>query len=72
MGYWVFGGISHICLGGFFDIFDGAVAQVSKSVLKKFGGSLDSVIDRYSDTFLLVGLSGTISNRENWDILFLP
>ena len=54
MGYWVTGGCL-ICLGGFFDIFDGAVARVSNRVTK-FGGFLDSVIDRYSDTFLLSGI----------------
>jgi len=55
MGYWVTGGCL-ICLGGFFDIFDGAVARVSNRVTK-FGGFLDSVIDRYSDTFLLSGIT---------------
>ena len=54
MGYLVVGGCL-ICLGGFFDIFDGAVARVSNRVTK-FGGFLDSVIDRYSDTFLLGGV----------------
>ena len=54
MGYWITGGCL-ICLGGFFDIFDGAVARVSNRVTK-FGGFLDSVIDRYSDTFLLSGI----------------
>jgi CDP-diacylglycerol---glycerol-3-phosphate 3-phosphatidyltransferase len=55
MGHWVIGGCL-ICVGGFFDIFDGAVARVSNRVTK-FGGFLDSVIDRYSDTFLLSGIS---------------
>jgi len=54
MGYWVTGGCL-IFLGGFFDILDGAVARVSNRVTK-FGGFLDSVIDRYSDTFLLSGI----------------
>ena len=42
MGYWVTGGCL-ICLGGFFDTVDGAVARVSNRVTK-FGGFLDSVI----------------------------
>jgi len=54
MGQWVIGGCL-ICLGGFFDIFDGAVARVFNKVTK-FGGFLDSVIDRYSDTALLIGI----------------
>ena len=41
--------------GGIFDMLDGAVARVSKRVTR-FGGFLDSVIDRYSDMLMLFGL----------------
>jgi CDP-diacylglycerol--glycerol-3-phosphate 3-phosphatidyltransferase len=41
--------------GGVFDMLDGAVARVSKRVTR-FGGFLDSVIDRYSDMLMLFGL----------------
>jgi CDP-diacylglycerol--glycerol-3-phosphate 3-phosphatidyltransferase len=41
--------------GGMFDMLDGAVARVSKRVTR-FGGFLDSVIDRYSDMLMLFGL----------------
>ena len=54
-GSWVLGGCL-IFLGGFFDILDGAVARVFNKVTK-FGGFLDSVIDRYSDTTLLIGIT---------------
>ena len=41
--------------GGAFDMLDGAVARVSGRVTR-FGGFLDSVIDRYSDMLMLFGL----------------
>lgn len=41
--------------GGTFDMLDGAVARVSGRVTR-FGGFLDSVIDRYSDMLMLFGL----------------
>lgn len=48
-------GASLIVLAGFFDILDGAVARNCHEV-SPFGSFLDSVIDRYSDLSLLVGL----------------
>ena len=44
-----------IILAGFFDISDGAVARVSQKETS-FGGFLDSVVDRYSDIVLLIGI----------------
>ncbi len=44
-----------ILVGGLFDMLDGAVARASGKV-SKFGELLDSVIDRYSDLVLLLGL----------------
>ncbi|WAC07503.1 MAG: CDP-alcohol phosphatidyltransferase family protein [Thermodesulfobacteriota bacterium] len=69
MGHWITGGCL-ICLGGFFDIFDGAVARVSNRVTK-FGGFLDSVIDRYSDTFLLSGIIWYYIRHEALGYIFL-
>lgn len=37
------------------DALDGAVARVTNKT-SKFGGFLDSVLDRYSDAFILLGL----------------
>jgi len=48
-------GASLIVLAGFFDILDGAVARNCREA-SPFGSFLDSVIDRYSDLSLLVGL----------------
>lgn len=44
-----------IILAGLFDMLDGEVARVTRSV-SKFGAFYDSVIDRYSDVILLQGL----------------
>ena len=48
-------GCALIVLAGFFDILDGAVARNCKQA-SAFGSFLDSVLDRYSDLSLLVGL----------------
>ena len=44
-----------IIFAGFFDMLDGEVARVTRSV-SEFGAFYDSVIDRYSDVILLQGL----------------
>jgi len=50
--FWVAAGLM-IILSGVFDIFDGVVARKLGKVTA-FGGFLDSVLDRYSDLFLLL------------------
>jgi phosphatidylglycerophosphate synthase len=45
-----------ILLGGFFDMLDGVIARVNNRATK-FGAFLDSVLDRYSDAFLLLGFA---------------
>ncbi len=54
MGEW-FLGASLIILAGFFDIMDGALAR-NCGETSIFGSFLDSVLDRYSDLSLLIGL----------------
>ncbi|MGB9937936.1 MAG: archaetidylinositol phosphate synthase [Methanobacterium sp.] len=44
-----------IALSGFFDIIDGAVARNHGS-LSKFGGILDSTVDRLTDAFIIMGI----------------
>ena len=44
-----------IIFAGLFDMLDGRVARISNRVTP-FGGFLDSVLDRYSDLSLLIGL----------------
>lgn len=54
VGEWL-QGASLIILAGFFDIMDGAVAR-NCGETSIFGAFLDSVLDRYSDLSLLIGL----------------
>ncbi len=53
-GYFRWAGLT-IVLAAIFDLTDGPVARTSRRVTA-FGGFLDSVLDRYSDFLLLVGL----------------
>lgn len=53
-GYFRWAGLN-IILAGFFDMADGRVARVTHRVTP-FGAFYDSVLDRYSDLCLLVGL----------------
>lgn len=52
--FWVAAGLM-IILSGLFDLFDGVAARKFGKVTI-FGGFLDSVLDRYSDLFLLLAL----------------
>ncbi len=45
-----------ILVGGSFDLMDGAVARVSE-ITNPFGALLDSVVDRYSEGIIFVGLA---------------
>ena len=53
-GNLVVGGVLFLIASGF-DMLDGAVARAAGSVTK-FGGFLDSTLDRYSETIVLFGL----------------
>jgi len=53
-GYVKTGGII-IVFSGFFDLLDGAIARSTNKV-SPFGGFLDSVLDRYTDLFLMFGI----------------
>jgi CDP-diacylglycerol--glycerol-3-phosphate 3-phosphatidyltransferase len=52
--YFLFGALA-LLLSGFLDIFDGALARGSGKVTI-FGGFLDSVLDRYTDLFVMGGI----------------
>jgi CDP-diacylglycerol--glycerol-3-phosphate 3-phosphatidyltransferase len=54
IGYFRWAGVVVIC-AGLFDMVDGRVARATKQVTR-FGGYFDSVIDRYSDLGLYMGL----------------
>ena len=53
-GEFVSAGIVVLC-GAVFDLVDGPVARTSNRVTR-FGGFLDSILDRYSDLILMMGL----------------
>ena len=53
-GYFRWAGLA-VVLAGLFDMLDGRVARLSNQVTP-FGGFLDSVLDRYSDLCLMIGL----------------
>ena len=53
-GYFFEGGLVLI-LANIFDMLDGSVARIQKRVTR-FGAFFDSVIDRYSDTIVFVGI----------------
>ena len=45
-----------VLIGGLFDMIDGICARINERATE-FGAFLDSVLDRYSDSFLLIGFS---------------
>ena len=53
-GFPVIGGIL-VLFGGLFDMLDGALARLTKRVTR-FGGILDSIIDRLSEVVILLGI----------------
>ncbi|MBI5101604.1 MAG: CDP-alcohol phosphatidyltransferase family protein [Nitrospirae bacterium] len=53
-----------ILIGGAFDIMDGVVARVSDRT-SSFGAFLDSVLDRYSDAAMFLGVSFYYLKRGN-------
>ncbi len=54
LGFFVPGGVL-ILVAGFVDILDGAVARRGRNTTN-FGATMDSISDRYIDSFLLLGL----------------
>ncbi len=64
VGAWRTGAVV-VILAGLFDILDGAVARTSKTVTG-FGAFFDSVLDRYGDMAIMIGLMiyyMSVSNR---------
>jgi CDP-diacylglycerol---glycerol-3-phosphate 3-phosphatidyltransferase len=59
-----------IILSGVFDLFDGALAR-NLGKVTPFGGFLDSVLDRYSDLFLLLALLIYYLNKGDAELVIL-
>ena len=53
-----------IILAGIFDMLDGRVARITDSVTK-FGAFFDSVLDRYSDLVIFLGLM--LNEKPCWN-----
>jgi phosphatidylglycerophosphate synthase len=50
--------------GALFDVLDGVVARTQNRV-SRFGAFLDSVLDRYSDAFILLGIAYNMGRASN-------
>ena len=54
-----------ICVMALSDLFDGTMARISKKGSSKWGGFLDSTIDRITDSAVLVGVSIYLINKDD-------
>jgi len=54
-----------ICVMALSDLFDGTMARISKKGSSKWGGFLDSTIDRITDSAILVGVSIYLINKND-------
>lgn len=59
-----------ILIGSMFDMLDGIVARTTGKVTR-FGAFLDSVLDRYSDAFLLLAIAWYLAGRDSHTGAFL-
>jgi CDP-diacylglycerol--glycerol-3-phosphate 3-phosphatidyltransferase len=60
-----FTGTLVICIMALSDLFDGTMARISHKGSSKWGGFLDSTIDRITDSAILVGLSIYLINNDD-------
>ena len=63
-GEMLWGGVVVMVMGPF-DALDGTMARL-RGKISRFGGFLDSVVDRYAELFLLGGLLIYYSNQQLW------
>ena len=54
-----------ICVMALSDLFDGTMARISQEGSSKWGGFLDSTIDRITDSAILVGVSVFLINNDD-------
>ncbi len=59
-----------ILAAGFFDMIDGATARIQNKTTK-FGGFIDSVLDRYSDMLVLIAFIVFYSAEKNMFMVFI-
>jgi len=58
-----------VLFASYFDILDGALARRTNRITR-FGGILDSILDRLSDAVLLLGILGLFVLAEEQSVLF--
>ena len=68
-GHWFAAG-GTLLFSGLLDMLDGAVARASGTE-SKFGGILDSSLDRYGDGFIFGGIILFYANLYRWEYLLL-
>lgn len=66
----LFGGTVAICLLALSDLFDGTMARMSQKGASKWGGFLDSTIDRVTDSAIALGLLIYLA-KKNDDLAFV-
>jgi len=54
-----------VCIMALSDLFDGTMARISQQGSSKWGGFLDSTIDRVTDSAILVGVSIYLINNND-------
>lgn len=59
-----------VLAGGAFDVLDGVVARTNGKT-SRFGAFLDSVLDRYSDSAILLAISWNLTSRGNYTAVLL-
>jgi CDP-diacylglycerol--glycerol-3-phosphate 3-phosphatidyltransferase len=60
-----FFGTLMICVLALSDLFDGTMARISQAGSSRWGGFLDSTIDRVTDSAILIGVAIFLINRED-------
>ena len=61
----LFGGTVAICCLALSDLFDGTMARLSQKGPSKWGGFLDSTVDRVTDSAIALGLLIYLANRND-------
>ena len=54
-----------ICVAALSDLFDGTMARISKAGASRWGGFLDSTIDRITDSAILIGVAIFLISNED-------
>jgi CDP-diacylglycerol--glycerol-3-phosphate 3-phosphatidyltransferase len=60
-----FKGTLIICVMALSDLFDGTMARISQKGSSKWGGFLDSTIDRITDSAILIGVCIYLINKQD-------